>query len=237
MASSGWCALQSSLWHCTPPPHFRSPQMRRNCGSPPAFCKPRLVIPGWRKRFGACAIRKRAGSALRFVTEMALMISVPCRSTVGGHLASLRLLGVHLFRFDIGCVLIPASMRRLQGGYSCQPCALPEITGWRLASITARLRGGRDTIFIRSLAICGRDTEMLSFARDRQDVTLKYQTECTVCFVIGICFYPYMARRSQSSCRCGDARHNISPQRNYPETMAVSTGADMLSNKEECEAM
>lgn len=47
---------------------------------------------------------------------MALMILVPCRSTVGGYLASLRLLGVHLFRFDIGCGLIPASMRRLQGG-------------------------------------------------------------------------------------------------------------------------
>ena len=86
---------------------FRSLLTRGTCGSPPVFGKPRLVSPGSRKRFGDCVIRKRAGLALKFVTAMALMILVPCRSTVGGYLASLRLLGVHLFRFDIGCVLIP----------------------------------------------------------------------------------------------------------------------------------
>lgn len=47
---------------------------------------------------------------------------------------------------------------------------------------------------------------MLSFARDRQDVTLIYKAECTVCFVRGMCFHPQLAQRSRSPGRCVDER-------------------------------
>ncbi len=61
---------------------------------------------------------------------------------------------------------------------------------------------------------------MLSFARDRQYVTLIHQTGCIVYFVSRIYFYPQMAQRSRSPDRCVDKRWYLTFLSKVPRAVA-----------------